>query len=70
MRVVIRSRNDLEAIATVADSSQEYVNPATTRLHWDIVRPTLNAVILAEIEKIFDNPAHNYIDVLVTRKTV
>ena len=70
MRVVIRSRDDSGAISTVADVSQEYLVPEKTRLHWDIARPTIAAVVLEEMEKVYVNPAHNYLDVLVTRKTV
>ena len=69
MRVVLRSRDDAGAITTVADVSQEYSIPEKSRLHWDVVRPTITAVVLEEMEKIYVNPAHNYLDVLITRKT-
>lgn len=69
MRVVLRSRNDADTAGTVVDMTYSYSDASKTRAHWDLISSTLRSVLMSEMESVYDNTAHNYLDVLVTRKT-
>lgn len=70
MRVLLRVNIDQTGAETVMDTTFTYSSAQKTREHYTALKAAINSLVSTEMEAIFNNPSHNYLDVLISRRTV
>ena len=70
VRILIRQNIDLMGAVPLFDTTFSSNSPSYVRANYEAIKNILHGMIETEMEAIFNNPAHNYLDVLIVRRTV